>query len=271
MNNPFDISGKVIVITGGGGVLGGSMAEHLAQAGSKIAVLDLRVSLAQTRAEKLIAAGGEAIALEGNVLQENSLIRAKEAIIDKWGKIDVLINAAGGNMPGATISPEQTVFDLSMADFKKVSELNLNGSVLPSLVFGQQMAKQKQGVIINISSMASARAITRVVGYSAAKAAIDNFTRWMAMELAMKFGEGMRVNAIAPGFFIGDQNRRLLTHEDGSLTERGKTVIAHTPMGRFGEAEELNGTIHWLCSDASRFVTGIVVPIDGGFSAFTGV
>ena len=271
MNNPFDISGKVIVITGGGGVLGGSMAEHLAQHGAKIAVLDLRASLAQDRANQLKSTGASAIALEGNVLQQDNLIRAKEAILKEWGSIDVLINAAGGNMPGATISPEQTVFDLSMDAFKKVSDLNLNGSVLPSLIFGKQMAAQKQGVIINISSMASARAITRVVGYSAAKAAIDNFTRWMATELALKFGEGLRVNAIAPGFFIGDQNRRLLTNEDGSYTARGELVIAHTPMGRFGKAEELNGTIHWLCSDASRFVTGIVVPIDGGFSAFTGV
>ena len=174
-------------------------------------------------------------------------------------------------MAGATIGPDQTIFDLSIDAFKKVSELNLTGSVLPSLVMGEQMSQQKQGVIINISSMTAQKAISRVVGYSAAKAAIDNFTKWMAVEMALKFGEGLRVNAIAPGFFIGDQNRALLLNEDGSLTNRGKTIIDHTPMGRFGEAEELNGTIHWLCSDASKFVTGVVVPIDGGFSAYSGV
>jgi NAD(P)-dependent dehydrogenase (short-subunit alcohol dehydrogenase family) len=219
----------------------------------------------------LIAAGGEAVAFAANVLDETSLESVRDQILAKWGKVDVLINAAGGNMAGATISPGQTIFDLSMDAFKKVSDLNLNGSVLPSLVFGKHMADHKKGVIINISSMTAQRAITRVVGYSVAKAAIDNFTKWMATELALKFGEGLRVNAIAPGFFIGDQNRDLLLEADGSLTARGTTIVAHTPMGRFGEAEELNGTIHWLCSDASKFVTGIVVPIDGGFSAFTGV
>ncbi|MDX2248966.1 MAG: SDR family oxidoreductase [Bacteroidia bacterium] len=271
MQHSFDVSGKVVAITGGSGALGGSMAKSLLDEGARVAILDLRLEMAQNRVTELTAEGGEAIAIEANVLDRENLQEAKKAILEKWGRIDVLINAAGGNMPGATIRPDQTIFDLSIEAFQKVSELNLNGSVLPSLVFGEQMALQKQGVIINISSMTAQRAISRVVGYSASKAAIDNFTRWMAVEMALKFGGGIRVNAIAPGFFIGDQNRNLLLNEDGSLTDRGKTIIAHTPMGRFGESEELNGTIQWLCSDASKFVTGIVVPIDGGFSAWSGV
>jgi len=271
MKNLFDLTDKVAVITGGGGVLGGSMATYLAQQGVKIAILDLRQDMADLRAAELNSLGGEAIAFAANVLDEQNLKEVLNGILQKWGKIDILINAAGGNMAGATISPDQTIFDLSVDSFKKVSELNLTGSVIPSLVIGKQLAEQKNGVIINISSMAALRVITRVVGYSAAKAAIDNFTRWMAVEMARKFGEGIRVNAIAPGFFIGDQNRRLLLKDDGQLTDRGQTIISHTPMGRFGEAEELNGTIHWLCCDASAFVTGVVVPIDGGFSAFSGV
>ena len=267
----FDLHGKVILITGGGGALGGSMASYLSHQGAKLAILDLREEQAQQRVDVLKVDGGEALAFEANVLDRASLESIRDQILSQWGSIDILINAAGGNMPGATISPDQTVFDLEIEAFQKVSQLNLTGSVLPSLVFGEQMAAQKTGVIINISSMTAQRAITRVLGYSVAKAAIDNFTKWMAMEFALKFGEGLRVNAIAPGFFIGDQNRRLLLEEDGSLTERGKTIIEHTPMGRFGEADELNGAIHWLCSEASKFVTGIVVPIDGGFSAYSGV
>lgn len=271
MNTLFDISGKTVVITGGGGVLGGNMGHYLAAQGAQVCIMDLRGELAEKRAQEIQKKGGKAIALAGNVLEEESLQAAKKEILSQFGGVDVLINAAGGNMAGATISPDQTIFDLSIDSFKKVSELNLTGSVLPSLVFGKVMADNGKGVIINISSMAAKRVITRVVGYSAAKSAIDNFTMWMAVEMAQKFGEGIRVNAIAPGFFIGDQNRRLLLEEDGSLTDRGKTIITHTPMGRFGDADELNGTIHWLCSPAATFVTGIVVPIDGGFSAFSGV
>ncbi len=271
MKNLFDLSDKVAVITGGGGVLGGSMAAYLAMQGVKIAILDLRLEQAELRAEELRQLGGVSLALESNVLDEAQLTSVCEQVVQQWGKIDILINAAGGNMPGATIGPDQTIFDLSIDSFKKVSELNLTGSVIPSIIFGKQMTKQQAGVIINISSMTAQRVITRVVGYSAAKSAIDNFTKWMAVEMARKFGEGIRVNAIAPGFFIGDQNRKLLLNEDGSLTQRGETIIAHTPMGRFGEAEELNGTIHWLCSEASKFITGVVVPIDGGFSVFSGV
>jgi len=191
--------------------------------------------------------------------------------LEKYKKIDILLNAAGGNMPGATISPDKTVFDLDVKDLEKVTNLNFNGTVLPSMVFGEVMAKQRSGNIINFSSMAAYQSITRVVGYSAAKAAVSNFTSWMAMELAMKFGGNLRVNAIAPGFFIGNQNRDMLLNSDGTYTERGKKVINNTPMGRFGEAHELVGAILYLTSDSASFVTGVVLPIDGGFSTFSGV
>ncbi|MEO0468982.1 MAG: SDR family oxidoreductase [Bacteroidota bacterium] len=267
----FDLSGKVIAITGGSGVLAARMAESMARAGARIGLLDIRPDAANALAEKLRSIGADVLVCETDVLDRSSLEKALANILQHWQSVDVLINAAGGNLAGATISPEQDVFSLSMPDFSAVTRLNLDGTVLPSLVFGAQMAKQQKGVIINVSSMTASRAITRVVGYSAAKAAVENFTRWMAVEMALKFGEGLRVNAIAPGFFIGEQNRRLLLKENGELTERGETIIRQTPMKRFGEAEELCGTIQWLASEASRFVTGVVIPIDGGFSAFSGV
>jgi NAD(P)-dependent dehydrogenase (short-subunit alcohol dehydrogenase family) len=267
--NLFDLTGKVAVITGGAGVLGGSMAEYLGRQGVKIAILDRDSDRVAARVAELENAGIEVQGLVSDVLNQEALETAASGL--KWDRLDILINAAGGNMPGATIAPTQTFFDMSYPDFKKVNELNLHGSVLPSMVFGKLMATQKAGTIINISSMSAMQAITRVVGYSASKAAIDIFTKWLATELAIKYGENMRVNAIAPGFFIGEQNRALLLNPDGSLTERGKTIIAKTPMQRFGEADELHGTIHWLCADASKFVTGTIIPIDGGFSAFSGV
>lgn len=269
--NLFNIKDKVILITGGGGVLGGEMASHLLKNGAKIIVLDYNEEIVNIAIEQLKTISPNVTGFACNVLDAESLKEVSNKIIEQYGKMDVLINAAGGNMPGATISEDQTVFDLKMDDFKKVCDLNLNGSVLPSLVFGEEMAKNNQGVIINISSMAVDRAITRVVGYSASKAAIENFTRWLSVELATKYGDGLRVNAIAPGFFIGNQNRALLTNPDGSYTERGHTIIRNTPMKRFGEAKELNGAIQYLCSEASKFATGIVIPIDGGFSAFSGV
>ncbi len=267
----FDLTDQVVVITGGGGVLGGTIASYLAGHGARIAVLDLREELAERRAEMLRAEGGEAIAFAADVLSRERLVEVRDAILDKWGRIDALLNAAGGNMPGATVGPDQDLFELSADDFKKVTDLNLTGSVLPTIVFAEKMTLNGRGSIINFSSMTAQRAVTRVAGYSAAKGAIDSITRWMAAELSLRYGEGIRVNAIAPGFFIGDQNRRLLLNEDGSPTERGDKVIRQTPMGRFGRAEELCGTIHWLLTDASSFVTGVVVPIDGGFSMFSGV
>ena len=267
----FDVSGKVIVITGGSGALGGSMATHLLGQGAKIAILDLFPEAVDRRVAALKEIGPDVLGIVGSVLDKTDLKEATTKILNAWGSIDVLINAAGGNMPGATIGEDQTIFDLDMEDFKKVSELNLNGSVLPAMVFGEVMAEQLKGNIINISSMTATRAITRVVGYSASKAAIDIFTKWMATELALKFNGNIRVNAIAPGFFIGNQNRALLIEEDGSYTKRGHTIIQNTPMKRFGEADELNGTVQWLISDAASFVTGTIIPIDGGFSAFSGV
>jgi NAD(P)-dependent dehydrogenase (short-subunit alcohol dehydrogenase family) len=267
----FDIKGKVVVITGGGGVLGGSMAAHLLENGAKVVVLDRNEEAVENSKENLKEFQDNLDGMACDVLNKDSLHEVATEILTKFGKIDILINAAGGNMPGATIGPDQTIFDLKAEDFRKVVDLNLFGSVLPSMVFGEIMAKNGKGNIINISSMTAQSAITRVVGYSASKAAIDNFTKWLSVELALKFGDGLRVNAIAPGFFIGNQNRALLVKEDGSYTERGNTIIQNTPMKRFGEADELNGAIHFLCSGASSFITGVVLPIDGGFSAFSGV
>jgi len=267
----FDLKNKVAVITGGGGALGGCIAQSLSLSGLKVAILDLTSESANNTVEMIEEQGGDAIGFAANVLSEDSIENVSQEIIKKWGRVDILLNAAGGNMPGATISVDQTIFDLSMDDFKKVTELNLNGSVIPSLIFGKIMADQKSGSIINYSSMSVDRVITRVVGYSASKAGIENFTRWMAVEMALKYGTGIRVNAIAPGFFVGNQNKKLLLNPDGSYTERGETIIRNTPMKRFGKAEELNGAIHFLCSDAAQFITGVVIPIDGGFSAFSGV
>ncbi|OIQ41847.1 MAG: D-mannonate oxidoreductase [Bacteroidetes bacterium MedPE-SWsnd-G1] len=271
MNSLFNISNKTVIITGGAGVLGGSMANYLAKQGANIAIISRNENSVNNKIKELLEITSNVIGIPCDVLNEDNLNSAKNSILDKWGTIDVLINAAGGNLPGATIGEHQTIFDLKMDDFRTVSKLNLDGSVLPSLVFGKVMSKQGFGNIINVSSMAAISAITRVVGYSASKAAIDNFTKWMATEMAQKFDGKIRVNAIAPGFFIGNQNRALLTNDDGSYTDRGNTIIKNTPMNRFGNADELNGTVHWLMSDAASFVTGTIIPIDGGFSAFSGV
>lgn len=271
MNYLFELKNKVIIVTGGAGVLGGSIVKYLLQQGANVAIISRSTESINIKLKEVQKISENVTGFVCDVLDEDSLVKVKNEIMNQWGKIDALINAAGGNMPGATISPEDSFFDLKMEDFRKVSQLNLDGTVLPSMVFGKEIVKQGKGTIINISSMAAAQAITRVIGYSASKAAIDNFTKWLATEFAIKFGDKIRVNAVAPGFFIGKQNLRLLTNEDGSYTERGKTIIANTPMKRFGEAEELHGVIHWLLSDASSFVTGIVVPVDGGFSAFSGV
>ena len=267
----FDLQNKTAIITGGAGVLGSAMAKGLAQAGAKVAILSRTAAKVEATVKQLENQGASALSLIADVLDEAQLVSARNKIMNEWGRVDILINAAGGNRKGATIMPEQSVFDLSLDDFSKVVDLNLKGTVLPTKIFAEAMTRQKKGCIINISSMAAQQAITRVMGYSASKAAIDNFTKWMAVEMAHKFGEGIRVNAIAPGFFIADQNRSLLLNEDGSLTARGQTIINETPFKRFGEPEELISTVLWLCSDASAFITGIIVPVDGGFSAFSGV
>jgi len=215
--------------------------------------------------------GGEVIGFVGNVLDISSLEKIANEVVAKWGRIDILLNIAGGNIPGATLMPDQSFFDMDISKWDKVTDLNMNGTVYPSYVFGKVMAEQKTGSIINISSMAAMQAMTRVPGYSAAKAAVGNFTQWLAMEMAMKYGDGIRVNAIAPGFFIGEQNRAVLLNPDGSLTDRSLKVMANTPMKRFGNINELNGAVQFLCSQAASFITGIVLPIDGGFSTFSGV
>jgi NAD(P)-dependent dehydrogenase (short-subunit alcohol dehydrogenase family) len=266
----FNLENKIAVITGGSGVLGSEMAKGLLQAGAKVILLATNELNLKQKVNKL-SEFGVVRGYKCNVLNEDNIKNTYDNILDEFKQIDILINAAGGHVPGAIIGLDQNIFDLKIQDFKAVTDLNLNGTILPTLIFGKAMAEKKTGSIINISSMATQRAITRAVGYSAAKAAVENFTRWMAVELAQKFGNGIRVNAIAPGFFLTDQNREILTNKDGSLTERGKTIINITPFKRFGEPNELIGTILWLASDASKFVTGTIIPIDGGFSAFSGV
>jgi NAD(P)-dependent dehydrogenase (short-subunit alcohol dehydrogenase family) len=269
--NLFEVRGKVAIITGGAGVLGGAIAVGLAAAGVKVGVLGRTEATVNSKVEEIKSIGGEALPLVADVLQEEELEAARQTVIQTWGRIDFLLNVAGGNRAGATIGPDQNFFDLSISDFEAVVSLNLKGTILPTYVFGKEIAKQGSGSIVNMSSMTAQQPFTRVVGYAAAKAAIDNFTKWLAVEMAHKFGPHIRVNAIAPGVFIGEQNRSLLLDETEQLTPRGNTIITHTPMGRFGEPEELTGTVIWLCSPAANFITGIVVPIDGGFSAFSGV
>ena len=267
----FDLSGKVAVVTGGTGVLGGRIARGLAAAGAKVAIMGRREEKAAEVARTIEADGREALALPADVLERGELEQACATLLTTWNRVDILVNAAGGNMPGATVVGDLSFFDVTKEALNEVVSLNLLGTILPSQVFGAAMWDSGSGSIINISSMAAQKPLTRVIGYAAAKAAVDNFTKWLAVDLAQKYGEGLRVNAIAPGFFVGEQNRSFLLNEDDSLTERGRQIVEHTPMGRFGEPEDLVGTAVWLASDASRFVTGVVVPVDGGFSAFGGL
>jgi len=263
----FNLKGKVALVTGGSGVLGSNMAEVLARQGVITFVLGRTLEKVQTTVDKITSQGGEAFAVKGNVLNQEELEETRDLIIKKYGRLDILINAAGGNMPGATIGPDQAIYNLNTGDLQKVLDLNIIGTILPTQVFSEVFAKQKSGIIINISSASAERPLTRVVGYSASKAAIDNFTKWMSVELASKYGEGIRVNAIAPGFFIGEQNRALLLTPEGELTPRGVKIIDHTPMGRFGAPEDLDGVLLFLCSDMSKFVTGTIIKVDGGFGA----
>lgn len=268
MNELFSVKDKVVAITGATGVLGDCIARHLAKEGAKVALLGRRKDVGDELAKEITEAGGEAMFLVADVLDAEALTAARDAILDRWGRIDALLNAAGGNMAGAVIPPDKTFFDLNIEDFRKVVDLNLNGTVLPTQIFLHPMVEQGSGSIVNFSSMAAFRPMTRVAGYAAAKAAISNFTAFLANEVATKFTPGIRVNAIAPGFFITNQNRALLTNPDGSLTQRGADVIRQTPFKRFGEPEELCGTIQYLLSEASVFVTGTVAVVDGGFNAF---
>ncbi len=268
MNKLFDIKDKVVVITGGTGVLGKAIAKYLALEGAKVVILGRRAEAGNAIVAGIKAEGGEAMFLVTDVMKQEVLEQNLADIVAAYGRVDSLLNAAGGNMPGATISPDGTFFDLKPEEFQRVLDLNLTGTVIPSQVFLKQMVAQGEGTIVNFSSMAAFRPMTRVAGYAAAKAGISNFTAFLATEVAKKFGEKIRVNAIAPGFFLTEQNRTLLTNPDGSWTQRGADVIRQTPFGRMGEPEELCGTIHYLISDASKFVTGTVAVVDGGFNTF---
>ncbi|MDP6542678.1 MAG: SDR family oxidoreductase [Phycisphaerae bacterium] len=271
MNELFDITDKCIAITGGAGVLCGQMARSLAHAGASVAILDYNLPGAKEVCDQIAAGGGKAVAIECNVLEKDSVALAVEQTIEQLGRIDVLINGAGGNKREATCVPPETFFDLDPEAVKWVFELNCMGTILPSQAVGRHLADRGEGVIINISSMCAFTPLTRIAAYSAAKSAVSNFTQWLAVNLAQNHSTDIRVNAIAPGFFLTEQNRFLLTDEDDSPTQRGQQIIDHTPMGRYGRPEELVGTLIWLISDAAKFVTGIVVPVDGGFSAFSGV
>lgn len=270
MNEMFGIDGKVAVITGGSGVLGSNIARGFLQAGAKVFIVGAHQDKVDN-ALKELKPMGEAEGKACNVLDMDKLKALRENVLTRWGQVDILINAAGGNISGGTLTQGQTIFDMKTTDLNKVVDLNLYGSVYPCLVFGEVMAKQGHGSIVNVSSMTTFSALTRVPGYSIAKSGIEIFTKWMATEMALKFDEKIRVNAIAPGFFIGHQNRAILINPDGSLTERSQKILAKTPMKRFGDISELNGAVQFLCSDAASFITGIVMPIDGGFSAFSGV
>lgn len=268
MNSLFNIQGYVVAITGGTGVLGRAIAKYLALNGAKVIILGRKEEVGAEIVADIRKAGGECEFLKTDVMNQDIVQQNCDYIIEKYGRIDTLLNAAGGNMKGATITPEQTFFDLEAKQFQTVLDLNLTGTVIPTQVFLRPMVNQGKGSIINFSSMAAFRPMTRVCGYAAAKAGISNFTAFMATECAKKFGEGIRVNAIAPGFFITEQNRALLTNPDGTFTQRGQDVIRQTPFGRMGEPEELCGTIHYLMSDAAKFVTGTVAVVDGGFNCF---
>lgn len=267
MDSIFNLKGKIALITGGAGVLGSNFANVLAQQGVIVGIVSQSIEKANKAVQNIENNGGKAFAVQANVLNKEELEKARDFIAEKYGRLDILINAAGGNMPGATISPDQAIFDIKVDDLQKVVDLNIIGTMLPSQVFSELFAKQKSGNIINISSASAQRPLTRVVGYSASKAAIDNFTQWMAVELAQKYGEGIRVNAISPGFFIGEQNKALLLTPEGKLTPRGEKIIEHTPMGRFGTPEDIDGALLFLCSDMSKFVTGTILKVDGGFAA----
>ena len=269
--NEFSLEGKVIVVTGGTGILGEAFINGITQAGGAVGILGRNHKIADERTRFIQQKGGHAISLIADVTNEQQLSDACEKMLSAFGKIDGLVNAAGGNMPQAVLQPEEDIFDLNMPALQQVMQLNLFGSLLPTQVFGKAIKNNGVGSIVNISSMAAQHAITKVLGYSLAKAAIDCYTKWFAVELAKRYGDKIRMNAIAPGFFLTEQNRTLLTKEDGSLTERGNLVISKTPFNRFGNPDELTGALVWLLSDASKFVTGSNITVDGGFSIFGGV
>lgn len=267
----FSLKDKVIVVTGGTGVLGNAFVQAIAKAGGTVIIMGRNKAIAAERANNIIAQGGKALALVADVLNADDLTAAKEVIVQTFGTIDGLVNAAGGNVPEAVIQPTADVFDMNMEGLQKAMHLNVWGTLLPSQIFGKVMAQQGFGSIVNISSVSGKRALTKVLGYSMGKAAIDCYTKWFATEVANRYSDKIRVNTIMPGFFLTEQNKTLLTQEDGSLTARGNTIIQHTPFKRFGNANELEGALIYLLSDASKFVTGTEIGVDGGFNNFSGV
>lgn len=267
----FSLSGKVIVVTGGTGVLGTAFTQAIAKAGGKVVIIGRNQDKCDAAAAKIVADGGEAIGVAANVLDEAALNEANDKIIAAYGKIDGLVNAAGGNIPEAVVAPDADIFNLNIEGMKRALELNLWGSLLPTQIFGAAMGQQKKGSIVNISSVSSKVSITKVLGYSMGKAAIDCYTKWFAMELANRYGDGIRMNTLMPGFFLTEQNRTLLTNPDGSLTERGQLILKATPFKRFGSPDELTGALIYLLSDASAFVTASEIGVDGGFTTFGGV
>ncbi|RZK46887.1 MAG: SDR family oxidoreductase [Pedobacter sp.] len=271
MEQSFSLEGKVIVVTGGTGILGNSFVNAIVEAGGAVGILGRNAEIANERADAINKNGGKAIALIADAMDEAQLVAAREKIIAAFGKIDGLVNAAGGNMPDGVLQPEESIFEMKMDGMKKVLDLNLWGTLIPTQVFGQAIADTGKGTIVNISSMNSKKAVTKVLGYNMGKAAVDCYTQWFAVELANRYGDKIRMNALAPGFFLTEQNRNLLTTPDGGFTPRGQSVIKQTPFKRFGDPDELKGALVWLLSDASQFVTGAMICVDGGFSIFSGV
>jgi NAD(P)-dependent dehydrogenase (short-subunit alcohol dehydrogenase family) len=271
MENNFSLAGKVIIVTGGTGILGAAFVQAIVEAGGRVGILGRNEKVAQERAEAINRNGGKAIALVADVLDETQLQACKTQVLQAFGRIDGLVNAAGGNQPQGVLMPEEDLFKMNLAGMKQVMDLNLWGTILPTQVFGSSMAETGSGSIVNISSMNSKRAISRVLGYNLGKAGVDYYNQWFAVELANRYGDAIRMNAIAPGFFLTEQNRNLLTVPGGGYTERGNLVIQHTPFKRFGNPDELKGALVWLLSDASKFVTGTMISVDGGFSVYGGV
>jgi len=271
MENKYSLEGKVIVVTGGTGILGNSFVNGIVEAGGAVGVLGRNKIVANERADAINKNGGKALALVADVLNENELLLAQKQILDAFGRLDGLVNAAGGNMPQGVLQPDEDVFKLNLDGMKQVMDLNLWGTLLPTQIFGEAIAKTGKGSIVNISSMNSKRAVTKVLGYNMGKAAVDCYNQWFAVELANRYGDAIRMNALAPGFFLTEQNRNLLTKPEGGYTPRGESVIRNTPFKRFGHPDELIGALIWLLSDASAFVTGSMICVDGGFSIFSGV
>lgn len=271
MENRFSLAGKVIVVTGGTGILGNSFVNGIVEVGGTVGILGRNQQVAEERADAINKNGGTAIALVADAMNEEELIAARTKVLNAFGRVDGLVNAAGGNMPDGVLQPEDDIFAMKIDGMKKVTDLNLWGTLIPTQVFGEAIAKTGKGSIVNISSMNSKRAITKVLGYNMGKAAVDCYTQWFAVELANRYGDAIRMNALAPGFFLTEQNRNLLTNPEGGYTSRGESVIRQTPFKRFGHPDELIGALVWLLSDASAFVTGSMICVDGGFSIFGGV